>query len=337
MKTNDARPLVVVTMGDPAGVGPEICAGCMTDGDILKQVRPVVIGDRGILQRALDLQGSKFQIHPVRSPEEGGYQFGSIDLMETDHGVTEEIVFGSPSVPAAKMAYSFILKAIELGKQGSTDVITTCPINKEYFVRAGFGEKDHTALFRKHFGGVPTVSMFHCRELRVFHYTRHMSLKNAIAALDVDKLVECMKGIHTTLRGIGIASPRIAVAALNPHASDHGLFGDEEEKFLIPAIRKCVEMGIRAEGPVPSDSVFYLEKRGVYDGVLSLFHDQGHIACKTYDFEKSVSLTFGFPFMRSTVDHGTAYDIAGKNTASYENLKEAILMGAKYWKMQQPE
>ena len=153
---------------------------------------------------------------------------------------------------------------------------------------------------------------------------------NAIHAVDTEQLIRSIQQVEQTMKALGVNHPRVAVAALNPHASDGGMFGSEEELYITPAVNACREQGIDVSGPVPADAVFYLQKSGQFDCVLSLFHDQGHIACKTYDFEHSVSLTFGLPFMRATVDHGTAYDLAGKGTASYENLKEAIMVGINY-------
>jgi 4-hydroxythreonine-4-phosphate dehydrogenase len=305
------------------------------DKEIYEQVNMVIIGDEKVLQKALLLKNCDFRINSIKHPSQGFYEYGTIDLIQTEFDISNnDIEYGELSIDAANMAHSFIVKAIELAKEGAVDVITTSPINKEAFSFAGFTEKDHTALFKKYYGDITTTSMFHCLGLKVFHYTRHMSLKNAIAALDVDKIVRSIKKINATLKSIGISNPVIAVAALNPHASDNGMFGEEEEKFLTPAIRKCGEEGLTVEGPVPADAVFYLQRKGNYDAVLTLYHDQGHIACKTLNFERSVSLTLGLPFIRTTVDHGTAYDIAGKGLASHENLKEAILVGAEYWKLQ---
>ncbi len=176
--------------------------------------------------------------------------------------------------------------------------------------------------------------MFCCDKLRVFHLTRHMSLLNAINSLNIDEIVTKLSQIDATLKRIGIEHPRIALAALNPHASDHGMFGDEERLFLEPAAAICQKTGMNVTGPVPADSVFYQALNDRFDGVLSLYHDQGHIACKTYNYQKSVSATLGYAFMRTTVDHGTAYDIAGKGIADCENLYEAIRVGTVYWKLQ---
>ncbi len=335
MKYEMEKPIVAVTMGDPAGIGPEICAACMVDAEIFRKVNPILIGDERVLQQALKLKNiNDIKINKIQHPSDGVFKLGTIDLVQADYPSPDHFEYGKMSIDSSRMAYSFIIKAIELGLLDEIDSITTSPINKESFKAAGFEEEDHTAIFRKYFKDVEPVSMFHCVDLKVFHYTRHMSLKNAIDALDIDKIVHSLEEINMTLKSVGITAPRIAVAALNPHASDNGMFGDEESKYLIPAVKECVKRGLAVEGPIPADSVFYLQRCGNYDCVLSLYHDQGHIACKTYNFEKSVSLTFGFPFMRSTVDHGTAYNIAGKGIASSANLKEAILVGANYRMLQ---
>lgn len=325
------RPKVLVTLGDPAGIGPEICAGCMMDSEIQQFTRSVLIGDGGALKRGAAAMGiENCRLNRIKTPEEGIFEAGIINFIQPYEEEISDIPFGKMSIQGAKMAYSYITQAIETAREWDADLITTAPINKESFLLAGLPHKDHTAIFNSYYPGIRTESMFHCRELRVFHYTRHMSLKQAIEALDEEKLFESVREINRVLISLGIEKPRIAIAALNPHASDDGMFGDEEEKYLKPAVNRGREAGILVDGPVPADAVFYLQIKGQYDGILSLFHDQGHIACKSYDFEKSVSLTFGLPFMRSTVDHGTAYDLAGKGSASYENIKEAILAGADY-------
>lgn len=330
MCQQEDRPIVAITLGDPAGVGPEICVSCLMDQEVYRCTAPVLIGDEAVLRKAMEIKNCDFRLNRIAEPEEGRFEYGIMDFIQTEHGAGYDFNYGEVSRDASLMARSFIRRAIELGREGRVDVIATAPINKEGFAAAGFSETDHSAMFKKEYPDLKTTSMFHCRELRVFHYTRHISLKQAIEALRTDTLVKALDQIHRMLRSVGIEQPVIAVAALNPHASDNGMFGDEEVRFLIPAVEQARLMGIDAVGPVPADSVFYLQRQGHYDGILTLFHDQGHIACKTYDFERSVSLTFGLPYVRSTVDHGTAYDIAGKGIAGCENLKEAVLVGAEY-------
>lgn len=325
------RPRVLLTMGDPAGIGPEICACCMCDREVTDYGKVVLIGDGRALQNAMEIRRlSGYKLNRIQQPQDGCFENGVINYIQPYDDLEQEIPLGKMSIEGAKLAYSFILKGLELVQKWDAQLMVTSPINKDAFHLAGIPEKDHTEIFKRHYKGIPTVSMFHCRELCVFHYTRHMSLMNAIHAVDTEQLIRSIQQVEQTMKALGVNHPRVAVAALNPHASDGGMFGSEEELYITPAVNACREQGIDVSGPVPADAVFYLQKSGQFDCVLSLFHDQGHIACKTYDFEHSVSLTFGLPFMRATVDHGTAYDLAGKGTASYENLKEAIMVGINY-------
>lgn len=332
MNVHNELPIMALTMGDPSGIGPEICVGCFGDEELYEKSRPMLIGDKHEMEKAISLLNSNLELNLIENPEDARFEFGKVDLIQTDHGQSEEIVYGKPTKAGSVMANSFILKAIQLGKAKLVDGIATSPISKEEFTNAGYTETNHTAIFAREVTGYTTISMFHCNEMKVFHYTRHMSLLNAIKALDTEKITETFVKVHNAMQRVGFDNPRIAVAALNPHASDNGMFGLEEKEIIEPAVEKAKEQGINAFGPIPADSVFYQHRNGSYDAVLSLFHDQGHIACKTYDFENSVSLTLGYPFVRTTVDHGTAYGIAGKGIASYGNLKAATLVGAEYAK-----
>ena len=175
--------------------------------------------------------------------------------------------------------------------------------------------------------------MFNCHKLRVFFLSRHLSLKEACDYITKERVLENIELINKEITSVGISNPKIAVAALNPHGSDNGLFGDEEKQALIPAILEAKKLGIDAVGPVPADSVFHLGKSGRYDAILSLYHDQGHIACKTFDFDKTISLTLGLPFLRASVDHGTAFDIAGKNLAQAVSMVESVIVSSNYWNL----
>src|SRR5690606_37114472 len=209
------------------------------------------------------------------------------------------------------------------------------PIHKEAIKMAGCPHPGHTEIFGALTNSKYALTMFHCHNMRVFFVSRHMSLRDACDYATKERVLEKVKQIHQGLSELGLEKPEIAVAALNPHASDNGLFGTEEADHLIPAVEAARELGIHAVGPVPADSVFFLHNRGNYDAVLSLYHDQGHIACKTLDFEKSITITWGLPFMRSSVDHGTAFDIAGKGIAGSVSMKESTLVAIDYWKQKQ--
>ena len=332
MVYTDERPIISITMGDPVGIGPEICVGCFSNSEIYEEVRPVLIGDEELLKRAMHLKGCEFKVNIIQDPQYGKYEFGTIDFIPVSCEAKRDFVYGQPSTDAAIWAYHFFEKSIDLGKKGLVNAICTAPINKEMMKKAGFAHTNHTSILKSFFPEIVSTSMFHCRELKVFHYTRHLSLRNALDAINIPDLVKSLHSVNNVMQSIGYENPRIALAAVNPHASDNGLFGNEEKDYLKPAVDMCQKEGMNVIGPIPADAVFYQQKKGIYDCVLSLYHDQALIACKTYDFEKTVSLTFGYPFVRSTVDHGTAYDIAGKNIVNSDNMDAAVLTAAYYCK-----
>lgn len=327
-----SKQIVGVTMGDPAGVGPEICLKAAIQPSVVDKVRVLLIGDRTTFETTHKQLKIATPIHFVTEEDlrQGKLANQYINILLSEFQLEEPAPLGEGSRQGAAAAMSAISRAMQLADDGLINVIATSPINKKNFSQSGFKLNNHTAMFQSHYPNVETTSMFHCLDLNVFHYTRHMSLKNAISAINKNDVLTTIEKANRTMKRIGYKEPRIALAALNPHASDNGLYGDEEQKYLTPAVEAARHEGIQAFGPVPGDSVFYLQRTGKYDAVISLFHDQGHIACKTLSFDQSVSLTFGLPYVRSTVDHGTAYDIAGKNIASSKNLEEAIIVAAQY-------
>jgi 4-hydroxythreonine-4-phosphate dehydrogenase len=327
------RPLIAITLGDPAGIGPEICIGCLRNREIYAKVRPFLIGDMELLMRAMRLQNIKIPINVIHNPQDGKYEYGTIDFLPVLCEAKRNFTFGHPTIDAAIWSYNFFVKSIEYGKSGKIDAICTAPINKEMMKKAGFKQTNHTAILHHFFPGIVSTSMFHCRELRVFHFTRHISLRKALDSINTPDLVQSLREANAVMKSIGYKNPRIALAAVNPHASDGGLFGNEENDFLKPAVKLCRKEGIDVSGPIPADAVFYLQKNGLYDCVFAIFHDQALIACKTYDFENTVSLTFGYSFVRSTVDHGTAYDIAGKNIVDSKSMEAAVLTAAYYCRL----
>lgn len=326
------KQIVGVTMGDPAGVGPEICLKAAVQPDVVNEVAVLLIGDQVTFEttyKRLQLT-AKINYLTEETLQKRSLDSDAINILLSEYQLVTPAPLGKGSRQGAAAAMSAISRAMKLADDGLIDVVATSPINKNNFAQAGFKLNNHTAMFRDHYPDRESTSMFHCRDLKVFHYTRHMSLKKAIAAINVKDILTTIEKDNRTLIALGYKEPKIAIAALNPHSSDNGLYGDEEREYLIPAIAAAKREGINAFGPVPADSVFYQQRIGKYDAVLSLYHDQGHIACKTLDFNRSVSLTFGLPYVRSTVDHGTAYDIAGQGIASSKNLEEAIVVAARY-------
>lgn len=323
------RPVIGITLGDPAGVGPEIVVKALANKNIYEQVNPLVIGDKKVLERALDFTGINLDLHAVHEPSQGRFQFGQIDFIDL-RNIESEIPVGQVSAAAGKAAFEYIEKAIELGLTGQVDGVATAPINKEAIHAAGINFIGHTEMFAELTGSKHTLTMFQVRNLRIFFLTRHMSLLEACAQVTASRIFQTLLLCKEALENLGLSDPRLAVAALNPHGGENGLFGEEEVREIIPAVKQARAQGNRVEGPIAADSVFHLASKGHFDAVLSLYHDQGHIAAKMLDFERTVSVTTGLPFIRTSVDHGTAFDIAGKGVASSISMEEAIKVAGDY-------
>lgn len=328
------KPIIGVTMGDPAGIGPENVVGALMNEKVYEECKPLVIGTAQLIEDAMKLKKCDFTVNKVTSPKEGKFEYGTVDVLEVGDYNLDDIEYGKIKKVSGQMAYDYIVKAIELGEKGELDGVGTAPIHKEAIKLANVPQPGHTEIFGELTHSDYALTMFNCRKMRVFFVSRHMSLKAACEYATKERVLEKIQQIKVELNGLGIEDPKIAVAALNPHASDGGLFGNEEAEHLIPAVKEAQAEGIDAVGPVPADSVFFKGRTGMYDAILSLYHDQGHIACKTLDFERSITLTFGLPFLRSSVDHGTAFDIAWQGIAQSESMEESILVLARYWKMQ---
>lgn len=327
-------PITAITMGDPAGIGPEICVDTMLSQEIASVCHPFIIGSQAIMERAAAVKHATLNFHRISDPSEANFEFGTCDILETGDYDTDSIEWGRVQKLAGEMSVDFIHKSIELGMAGKINAVSTAPINKQAIKLAGVKEPGHTEMYQVETGSRYALTMFSCHKLRVFFVSRHMSLIDACKFATKDVVLQDVIDINTELRKIGIEHPLIAVAALNPHGGDNGLFGTEEQTDLIPAVRAAQALGINCVGPCPADSVFHVGKSGKYDAILSLYHDQGHIACKTYDFEKSVTLTFGLPFIRSSVDHGTAFDVAGKNIAQGNSMIESTKVVSEYAALQ---
>jgi 4-hydroxythreonine-4-phosphate dehydrogenase len=320
-------------MGDPAGIGPEIVVKTLLNKEIYNTSRPVVIGSVKVMEKAASLLKADVKINKVDTPKDAIYKFGTIEVIEPAGCDDDSIEFGRKQAKAGAMSYEYIKKSIELGLSKEVDAVSTAPINKEAIKAAGVNQVGHTEIFGELTNSEYALTMFSVRNLRVFFVSRHISVKDACDYASKEKVLEFVVNIDKELKKLGLKNPKIAVAALNPHAGDGGMFGREEIENLNPAVQAARELGIDAVGPVPADSVFHLGLQGRYDAILSLYHDQGHIACKTLDFERSITLTLGLPFIRSSVDHGTAFDIAGKGIAGEVSMSEATRLAAEYSRM----
>lgn len=324
------KPITAITMGDHSGIGPEICVGTMLEPEIHQICRPFIIGSIAILERASKVLNKELKYHKISDPSEANYEFGIVDVLETGDYDTDSIVWGEVQELSGRMSVDFIMKSIELGMTKKVDAVSTAPIHKRAIKLVGISQPGHTEMYQDFTNSPYALTMFSCHKLRVFFVSRHMSLVDACSYATKDRVLADVINIDKELRKVGLQNPLIAVAALNPHGGDNGLFGTEEITNLIPAVETAKEMGINCTGPVPADSVFHIGKSGKYAAILSLYHDQGHIACKTLDFEKSVTLTFGLPFIRSSVDHGTAFDIAGKGIAGCVSMIESTKVVSEY-------
>ena len=282
------------------------------------------------MDRAAKVLGKELKYNKISDPDEAKYEYGVVDIMETGDYDTDSIVWGEVQELAGRMSVDWIMKSIELGMAKKIDAVSTAPIHKRAIKLVGVKQPGHTEIYQDETHSPYALTMFSCHKLRVFFVSRHMSVIDACKYATKERVLEDVINIDKELRKVGIENPLIAVAALNPHGGDNGLFGTEEITDLIPAVEAAKEKGINCTGPVPADSVFNIGKSGKYDAILSLYHDQGHIACKTLDFEKSVTLTFGLPFIRSSVDHGTAFDIAGKGIAGCVSMIESTKVVSEY-------
>jgi 4-hydroxythreonine-4-phosphate dehydrogenase len=312
------RPAVGISIGDPCGVGPEIVVKALTRPEIYKVCRPVVIGDSRILRRAAEFCGIKQSL------------WENADLVDLNNAPPEALPPGQVLAAAGRAAYEYIEASVRMAQRGEISAVATAPIHKEALRASGIHYIGHTEIFAGLTQTADPLTMFETRGMRVFFLTRHVSLRQACDLVTEERLLTYIARCCQALNDLGAAGGVLAVAGLNPHSGDHGLFGDEEVRFIAPAVRKAQSQGWRAEGPVSADSVFHWALRGRFAGVLSLYHDQGHIAAKTLDFERTTALTLGMPFLRASVDHGTAMDIAGTGTASDISMAEAIRVAAVY-------
>lgn len=330
-----SRPLIGIPMGDPAGIGPEIVLKALMSSALYDVCKPLVIGDRSVLIKADSIIKSGRELHTVDEPHMGKYAAGTVDIISLDNIDASTLEYGKVQAQAGRAAFEYIRKAAELAMEGSLAAIATTPINKEAIKAANVDFIGHTEMLAGLTGTNDPLTMFQVHNMRVFFLSRHVSLRRACDIVTKDRLLDYIIRCDAALKKLGIANGTLAVAGLNPHNGEHGLFGDEEGREVEPAIKMAQEKGIPVAGPVPADSVFYLALKGRYDAVLSLYHDQGHIATKTVDFERTISLTIGMPFLRTSVDHGTAFDIAGKGIASAVSMEEAIRLAAQYGPMYQ--
>lgn len=327
MNTSNTRPLLLLTMGDVAGIGPEIIARSWPE--LLPLCLPVVVGDPSWMRSALRLVGSPARVCPVARPAERQATAELVPCIAAtaqDLGAVEP---GNVSAAAGRAAYDFLCVAIDQVRGGAADGIVTAPLHKEGLRAAGLKYPGHTEILAERTGTRQFAMLLYSEGLAVAHVTLHMALRDVFAHLSSEAVLETVRLLDAMMGRLLDRRPRLGVAALNPHASDGGLFGDEETRIIAPAVEAAQAAGIAVSGPWPSDTLFVQARRGDFDGVVAMYHDQGHIALKLLGGTLAVNISAGLPLVRTSVAHGTAYDIAGKGIADARGMVEAVRVAAR--------
>lgn len=332
---------IAITMGDPAGIGAEIAVKALQQKELYTNSIPIVIGSKAVIKDAISFISSDLDLNIIKKTEDAVGEFGTIDILDLDNIKLNDFKYGEVSAAAGKAAIEYILKAIDLSLEDRVQAVVTGPINKEAINKAGYHYAGHTELFAEKTSTNNYAMMLSSENMRVIHVSTHVSLKEAVEKVKRKRIYDVICLANKALLDIGIKKPKIAVAGLNPHSGENGLFGREEIEEIIPAIKKAQKEGINAEGAIPPDTVFPRVMGGRYDIVVVMYHDQGHIPMKVTGFKmdketnewesvSGVNTTVGLPIIRTSVDHGTAFDIAGENEANEDSLVEAVELAVEF-------
>ena len=335
------KPILGITMGDPASIGPEITVKALARPEVYDSCRPLVVGDAGMMEKAKKLVGhEEITIHPVSDVKEALFTPGTIDVYDMKLVDADTLPIGQVSAEAGEAAFQYVKKVIELANADEVDGTVTNALNKEAINVAGHHFSGHTEIYAHYTGTKKYCMMLAHQNMRVTHVSTHVSLREACNRVKKERVLDVIRMSHTACKDLGIENPRVAVAGLNPHCGENGLFGDEEIKEITPAIEAARAEGIDASGPYPPDSVFSKLRGGWYDIVVCMYHDQGHIPLKVvgvvynqeagkWDAVEGINLTLGLPIVRVSVDHGTAFDQAGTGMANELSLMNAIDYAAR--------
>ena len=314
-------------MGDPGGVGPEVVVRALNSPEIRKICVPIVIGDASVLEETLAMLKVPLKLRIIKSPKEAGTASHSIDLIHQE--TKKKFPKNRPTAEGGAACAGYIIKAIELALNKRVDGIVTAPISKEGLKMSGFRWPGHTEMLSELTKTKDYAMMLVGGPLRVILVTIHTALKNVPDLITRQQILKTIRLARKACDMLGLKKPTIAVAGLNPHAGEAGIFGDEETRMIVPAVRRALKEGIRVSGPYPPDTIFHKAYRGEVDIVVCMYHDQGLIPLKMIAFDKGVNVTVGLPFIRTSPDHGTAYDIAWKGIANPSSMVEAIKLAAK--------
>ncbi|HYC70369.1 MAG TPA: 4-hydroxythreonine-4-phosphate dehydrogenase PdxA [Opitutaceae bacterium] len=321
-------PLLAVSLGDPAGTGPELLTKALTLPDVLAVCRPLVVGDAAVMERACSYTGAQAKIRRFASPEAATFAPAEIAVLDLPNVDLARLQPGRMDPMAGQAAYEYVKTAAELALAGRAAGIVTSAINKAALNAAGHHYDGHTGLLAEVCCAPGATMMLVADRLRVSHVSTHVSLRQAIDRVRPDRIVQVLQLTHDAVRRLGIARPRLAVAGLNPHAGEGGLFGDEEQKHILPAVERARALGVDASGPHPGDTVFFRTLQGEFDGAVAMYHDQGHVAAKMLGIWRGVNVTLGLPIVRTSVEHGTDFANAGTGRGDPRSLVEALKLAA---------
>lgn len=329
--THEKRPVIGITIGDVAGIGPEIIAKSLAEEIVYRKCRPLVIGDVNAVRRAVSLTQVDLAVKPINKPEDAEYKHGQIDVLEVAPVSLEQIPFGQVSAAAGHASVAQSKEAIRLAMAGQIDAITSGPVNKEAMRAAGYHYEGQTQLFAEETGSRRWGMLLILGNIRTYMLTNHMSLLDACQKVKKDRILSALELIDDSLSLFAPGrKPVIAVSALNPHSGENGLFGREEIDDIIPAIDEAnTRLKAKVVGPIPVDTVFVRAKKGEFDAVVSLTHDHANMAMKLIGFGEVITYLLGLPIIRTSVGHGTAFDIAGRNLADHRNFMAAVLTAAE--------
>ncbi len=331
MPEKEVRPLIGITMGDAAGIGPEIIDKALSKKEVYEIARPIVIGDVSVLEDALKVAKVQVKIQPVDKPSMARFEHGTIEVVDLRNIRLSELKMGQVQEMAGKASVEYVEKAVEMALKGEIDAIVTAPLNKEAMNLAGYDYAGHTEILAHLTNTKDYAMMLLAGKLRVVHATTHVSMRQACSLIRKERVLKTIRLAHDSMLKMGLQNPKIAVAGLNPHAGESGMFGDEEIREISPAIEEAKRAGINIIGPMPPDTVFLRASKGEYDAVVAMYHDQGHIPVKMLGFESGVNVTVGLPVIRTSVDHGTAYRRAGLRlgTGDPTSLEEALRLAVQ--------
>lgn len=323
------KPVLGITMGDAAGIGAEIIVKSLSDKHLYEIAQPIVIGDKKMMQRALDLLQSPLKINVVENLDNLNTKYGTIDLIDLDN-VPTDLIYSQVDPRAGKAAYEYVEKAVQYAMENKIQAVVTAPLNKEALHAGGKMFPGHTEILAQLSGTKDYSMMLVSEKLRVIHVTTHVQLRKACDLVKKERVLTVIKLADENAKMLGFKQPRVAVAGLNPHSGENGMFGDEDRKEIVPAVEAAKQLGINASGPIPPDTVFHRAANlNEFDIVVVMYHDQGHIPIKLLGFDTGVNVTVGLPFIRTSVDHGTAFPIAGKGIADSKSMTESLYLAAQ--------